>query len=76
MFYVICFNNSDPDLHAAIASVRADTNGMWTNFVAAVAFLLPIDPYVKYKKGNEKVQIADMQVLKNKSSSCTGVDLL
>ena len=40
-----------------------------------MAFLLPVDPYPKHKKGNKKVQIADTQALKNKSSSLTGVDL-
>ena len=68
-------NNSDPDLRAAIASIRVDTNGMRSNFEAAVAFLLPVDPYVKHKKTDRQVNIADIQALKNKSDSKTGVDL-
>ena len=69
------FNNSDADLAAAIASIRVDTNGMRSNFEAVVAFLLPVDPYVKHKKTDRQVTIANTQVLKNKSVSNTGVDL-
>ena len=42
-------NNADPDLRAAIASIRIDTNNMRNDFEASVAFLLPVDPYTKHK---------------------------
>ena len=67
--------NSDPDLHAAIASICVDTNGMCSNFEAAVAFLLPVEPYIKHRTaGDKNITIADTQALKNKSNSKTGVD--
>ena len=70
--------NSDPDLRAAIASVRIDTNGMRANFEDAVAFLLPVDPYSKNRRNNQdnrQANISDTNALKNKSQSKTGVDL-
>ena len=48
---------------------------MRSNFEVAVAFLLPVDPYVKHKKTYRQVTIANAQALKNKSNSNTGVDL-
>jgi hypothetical protein len=69
-------NNSDPDLRAAIASIRVDTQGMREDFESSVAFLLPVDPYSKQKRSNERnAQISDTHALKNKSHSKTGVDL-
>jgi len=46
--------HNDPDLRAAIASIRLDTNGMRDNFEGAVACLLPVYPYQKYKRSNGK----------------------
>lgn len=69
-------NNSDPDLRAAIANIRIDTNGMKDDFEAAVAFLLPVDPYSKHKRSLERnANVSDTNALKNKSQSRTGVDL-
>jgi hypothetical protein len=69
-------NNVDPDLRAAIASVRIDTNGMRSNFEDTVAFLLPVDPYSKHKRNQDKhANISDTNALRNKSQSKTGVDL-
>jgi hypothetical protein len=67
--------NSDPDLCAAISSIRMNANGMRTNFEAAVSFMLPVDPYSK-KKGNHdrNANVSDAHTLRNKSSSKTGVD--
>ena len=68
-------NNPDPDLRAAIASIRIDTNGMRSDFETAVSFLLPVDPYSKTKRGQDKnINVSDVHALKNKSSSKSGVD--
>ena len=68
-------HNPDPDLRAACASIRLNTNGMRSDFEAAVAFLLPVDPYSK-KRGqdNKNPNVSDAHALKNKSTSKTGVD--
>jgi hypothetical protein len=69
-------NNADPDLRAAIANVRLDTNGMRSNFEDTVAFLLPVDPYSKHKRNQDKTaNISDVNTLKGKAQSKTGVDL-
>ena len=68
-------HNADPDLRAAIASVRINTNGMRSDFEAAVSFLLPVDPYNKNKgKDTKNPNISDANALRNKSTSKTGVD--
>ena len=68
--------NADPDLRAAIASIRINTEGMRDDFESAVAFLLPVDPYSKSRaqSGRNNPQISDV-TLQNKSQSKTGVDL-
>ena len=68
--------NADPDLRAAIASIRINTEGMRDNFESAVAFLLPVDPYTKSRaqSGRNNPQVSDV-TLQNKSQSKTGVDL-
>ena len=67
--------NQDPDLRAALASIRANNNNMRDDFEAAVAFLLPVCPYAKHRSDGKKktVQISDAR-LKNQSDSMTGVD--
>ena len=70
--------NSDPDLRAAIAGIRANTNNMRNDFEAAVTFLLPVCPYQKSKsKSNNglRAEISDANALRNGSSTRTGVDL-
>ena len=75
-YLIDIINKSDPDLRAAIASIRVDTNGMRSDFKAAVMFLLPVDPFINNKKENNKtVTFADAQALKNKLSSKTGNNL-
>lgn len=69
--------NNDADLRAALASIRADLNGMRSNFERAVAFMLPVCPYAKHSKRNNNnnyAQISDVQ-LQGKRYSKTGVDL-
>lgn len=69
-------NNNDPDLRAAIASVRINTNNMRSDFEAAVAFLLPVCPYMKHRSSNSgenRANISDA-TLKGKHHSKTGVD--
>ena len=68
-------DNSDPDLRAAIASVRINTNGMRSDFEQTVAFLLPVDPYSKSRARNREKnpRISDVR-LKNQQQSKTGVD--
>ena len=66
--------NNDPDLRAAIASIRVYTDNIRSNFEAAVTFMLPVDPYIKHKeKLNKAPQIHDV-TLKGKTHSQTGVD--
>ena len=61
--------NNDPDLRAAIASIRVNTDNMRSNFEAAVIFMLPADPYIKHKeKLNKAPQIHDV-TLKGKTHS-------
>lgn len=68
--------NNDPDLRAAIANVKLDTTNIIDDFEAAVECLLPIDLYVKHKKSNiRNPQISDLNGLKGKSQSKTGVDV-
>ena len=69
--------NNDPDLRAALASIRVNTNGMRDNFERAVAFMLPVCPYTKHKTNQRRTRhasISDVR-LKGKSDSKTGVDL-
>ena len=68
--------NSDPDLRAAIASVRINTNGMRDNFERTVAFLLSVDLYSKSRSRNREKNpsISDVKLLKGKQQSKTGVD--
>ena len=66
--------NNDPDLRAAITSIRVNTDKMRSNFEAAVTFMLPVDLYIKHKeKLNKALQIHDV-TLKDKTHSQTGVD--
>ena len=68
--------NTDPDLRAALASIRADVNGMRSDFEKAVAFMLPVCPYAKHsKKNNPNAAIISDATLQGKGSSKTGVDL-
>ena len=68
--------NSDADLRAALASIRADVNGMRDNFKAAVTFMLPVCPYTKHSKNRNSgnAMISDATLL-GQSDSKTGVDL-
>ena len=69
--------NPDPDLRAAIANVRLDTNGMRSNFEDTVAFLLPVDPYSKHRRSQDNkhhANVSDTSALKGKHQSKTGVD--
>lgn len=68
--------NSDADLRAGLASIRADVNGMRDNFEAAVTFLLPVCPYAKHSKGrNNNTAIVSDATLLGQKDSRTGVDL-
>ena len=70
--------NPDPDLRAAISTIRMDSDvlGKRNDFEEAVKFLLPVDPYIKQRKNNQgrSVHISDTNALMNQSSSSTGVD--
>ena len=54
-------NNLDPDLFAELVSILVDTTRMHSDFEVDVAFLLPVYPYVKHKRNNKQVTIADTQ---------------
>ena len=69
--------NNDPDLRAALASIRVNTDGMRDDFERAVAFILPVCPYSKHKanqRRNRQAELSDVR-LKGKRDSKTGVDL-
>ena len=67
--------NSDPDLRAALASIRADVNSMRGDFEKAVAFMLPVCPYVKHsRRSNPNTAVISDATLQGKGSSKTGVD--
>ena len=67
--------NQDPDLRAALASIRVNVNNMRNSFDDAVAFLLPVCPYAKFKsnqrKPNPQAQVSEV-VLKGRGK--TGVE--
>ena len=44
--------NADADLRAAIANIRQNVNDTRSNFEAAIAVLLPVDPFLKQRKNN------------------------
>ena len=69
--------NNDPDLRAALASIRINTNNMREDFEAAVTFLLPVCPYAKHRSSNSEKRGAHIgdATLKGKKHSQTGVDL-
>ena len=69
--------NNDPDLRAALASIRINTDGMRDDFERAVAFMLPVCPYTKHKTSQRRTRHAELSDvrLKGKSDSKTGVDL-
>jgi len=70
--------NNDPDLWAALTSIRINTNGMREDFEAAVTFLLPVCPYAKHRSTNSnKGRNAHIGAvtLKGKKHSQTRVDL-
>jgi len=67
--------NNDPDLRAALASIRANMNNMRENFEDAVTFLLPLCPYAKHRLANRNntVEISD-KTLRGRNQSKTGVE--
>jgi len=70
-------NNNDPDLRAALSSIRINTDNMRDNFEKCVAFLLPVCPYAKHKSAapkNPRLPNVSSTVLRNSGSSKTGVD--
>ena len=46
--------NPDADLRAALANIRQNVNDTRNNFENAVSVLLPVDPYVKQRRKNNK----------------------
>ena len=66
--------HNDPDLRAAIASIRINTDNMRSDFEGAVTALLPVDPYIKSRAKKGGAEISDV-TLKGISQSKTGVDL-
>ena len=70
--------SADPDLRAALASIRANTNNIRDNFEEAVKFMLPVCSYTKHKNNQKNkrrhAEILDTR-LKGKADSKTGVDL-
>lgn len=53
-YLLSAIENSDPELQAAMAMIRADPEGMRTDFEAAVAHLLPRCPVARRKAANRR----------------------
>ena len=68
--------NSDPDLRAALASIRANTNGTVDDFKSSVTFILPVCPYAKHSHNCNNLNNADISdaTLKGKQHSKTSID--
>ena len=66
--------DNDPDMRAALASIRANINNMREDFEESTKFILPVCPYIKHrsKRGGNSAQISG--ILKGKQDSKTGVD--
>ena len=74
--YLIDSNiNNDPYLRAEIANSCVNIDSMRSDFEAAIAFLLPVDPFVKHKERLNKVSQISKIILKGKSHSHRGVEL-
>ena len=76
-FLIDNIQNTDPDLRAAISSIRINTNGMRSDFELAVATLLPVCPYSKHRSNNNNVErkaTISETTLRKKSDSKTGVE--
>ena len=70
--------STDPELMAAIASIKIPANQMRDNFEDAVNFILPTDPYVRNNNRSNRnnfARISDTRALRNSQDSRTGVDL-
>ena len=70
--------NNDPNLQAALTSIRINTNNMQEDFEAAITLMLPVCPYVKHRSSNggEKCRArVNDATLQGKKHSKTGVDL-
>ena len=57
--------NSDAALQAALASICQDKDGMRNNFEAAVATLIPVDPFLQ-NKANKKQTPFEVSFLSTK----------
>ena len=70
-------SHNDPDLRAALSSIRINTDNMRDDFEKCVAFLLPVCPFVKSKVNsnkNPRLPTVSSTTLKNSGDSKTGVD--
>ena len=67
--------NSDPDLRAALASVRANVNNMRSDFEATVTFILPVCPYSKGRTSHRQpiAQVSEA-TLKGRDDGKSGVE--
>ena len=67
----------DPDLRAALANVRANTNNMRDDFEATVSYILPVCPFAKHRSNNPRngreAEISDATLL-GRQHSKSGVD--
>ena len=75
VFILDNITNNDPDLRAALASIRANVNNMRDNFEEAVTFILPVCPYVKHRSNQRQptAQVPDLQ-LRGRQHIKSGVD--
>ena len=54
--------NNDADLRAALASICVNTNGMRNDFESAVAFMLSVCPYAKFKSAQRNSRVMDVRL--------------
>lgn len=67
--------SKDPDLVAALGSIRLGINGMRENFDTAVTFMLPVCPYSKGQQGKGKnPRSPSISALKTSADSKSGVE--
>lgn len=65
----------DSSLQAAMGNVRADTNGMRSDFEAASNHLIEVDPYKRIRHSSHKSNIANISSVSFAGRGKTGVDL-
>ena len=66
--------HSDPDLRAALATIRQNVNNTRDNFEGSVAVLLPVDPFKKSRKRSNESSAAPAANVSSTSTSSSAND--